>query len=62
MILSNCFVTTPRESETCVVAPMVEFMVTLAPCLEETCGRYGKCKEFISGVHIYSACDCFAGR
>ncbi|XP_048255948.1 post-GPI attachment to proteins factor 6-like [Haliotis rufescens] len=45
----------------CYSAPLVEFMVSLSPCIEERCGRYGKCKEYISGVHIFSSCECYAG-
>ncbi|XP_067679541.1 post-GPI attachment to proteins factor 6-like isoform X2 [Haliotis asinina] len=51
----------PHKPLVCDHAPLVEFMVSLSPCVEEGCGRFGKCKEYISGVHIFSSCECYAG-
>ncbi|XP_041360324.1 post-GPI attachment to proteins factor 6-like isoform X2 [Gigantopelta aegis] len=46
--------------ENCNKTPAVRFSVTLAPCFRK-CGSYGKCSQFISGIYVFTTCECYAG-
>ncbi|KAK3600682.1 hypothetical protein CHS0354_029546 [Potamilus streckersoni] len=47
--------------EVCNKIPMINFGVRLTKCVDTQCGRYGRCQEYMSGIHVFSTCDCFAG-
>ncbi|XP_033738049.1 post-GPI attachment to proteins factor 6-like isoform X1 [Pecten maximus] len=47
--------------EACKQLPMVSLLVFTARCVDEECGTYGQCQEYISGLHVFSACSCYAG-
>jgi len=51
-----------RSPEWCVGVPRVDLELGVAGCVDGTCGQYGVCQEYISGVYIFSACKCFAGE
>ncbi|KAL3869229.1 hypothetical protein ACJMK2_041937 [Sinanodonta woodiana] len=47
--------------EACNKFPLINYGVSLTKCVDMQCGRYGHCQEYMSGVHVFSTCDCFAG-
>ena len=42
--------------------PQVAFEVTLSSCVDSQCGEFGVCREYFSGVHVFSTCTCIAGN
>ncbi|XP_021343555.1 transmembrane protein 8A-like isoform X2 [Mizuhopecten yessoensis] len=47
--------------EACRQLPMVSLLVFTSRCVDEECGTYGLCQEYISDLHVFSACSCYAG-
>ncbi|KAK3089851.1 hypothetical protein FSP39_007066 [Pinctada imbricata] len=61
-MVSQCAnVSNPSVIEKCINFPVMSFKVTMSKCVDNQCGRYGKCQEYISGHTIFSACKCYAG-
>ena len=50
------------KKESCVHFPDAAFSVELSSCVDGQCGEFGNCKEYISGVHVFSTCACIAGK
>ncbi|KAJ8305318.1 hypothetical protein KUTeg_015863 [Tegillarca granosa] len=51
-----------RKSVPCKHLPTIQMDVELSKCIDRQCGKYGVCREYISGLLIYSACDCYGGK
>ncbi|WAR23596.1 TMM8B-like protein [Mya arenaria] len=45
----------------CNSVPTVDLSLGLSGCVRGQCGEYGVCQDYISGVHVFSSCKCFAG-
>ncbi|KAL5020916.1 hypothetical protein ScPMuIL_000071 [Solemya velum] len=60
-LTSQCNKINSSEVEDCNHFPIVEFLVKMEKCVGEACGTYGSCEEYVSGTHIFSACDCYDG-
>ncbi|GAB1609929.1 hypothetical protein Ahia01_001278800, partial [Argonauta hians] len=60
-LISRCYNSNTELLEPCHTLPVAQFSITHNRCLDHSCGRYGQCSEYISGLYVFSACRCFAG-
>ncbi|XP_069128098.1 post-GPI attachment to proteins factor 6-like isoform X2 [Argopecten irradians] len=59
---SMCFNKNKTMSpEACNQLPMISLLTFTSRCVDEECGTFGQCQEYISGLHVFSACSCYAG-
>ncbi|XP_064605252.1 transmembrane protein 8B-like isoform X2 [Liolophura sinensis] len=42
-------------------APRAEFSASVGQCVQGECGAHGTCREYISGVYVFSTCNCEGG-
>ncbi|XP_013412109.1 post-GPI attachment to proteins factor 6 isoform X2 [Lingula anatina] len=45
----------------CTNYTLLDLHVSLSPCVDGECGKYGECRAYSSGMNIYSTCVCFTG-
>ncbi|XP_052832353.1 post-GPI attachment to proteins factor 6 isoform X1 [Octopus bimaculoides] len=61
-LISRCYSIERNQTvEPCHTFPTARFTIIQSRCLNEKCGHYGHCAEYISGLFVFSACRCFAG-
>ncbi|XP_052257000.1 post-GPI attachment to proteins factor 6-like isoform X3 [Dreissena polymorpha] len=58
---SECYSNDTKLPTTCSMLPMVDVDLVISGCVEGQCGDYGVCQDYISGVHVFSSCKCYAG-
>ncbi|XP_060587840.1 post-GPI attachment to proteins factor 6-like [Ruditapes philippinarum] len=58
---SRCYKKDTMAVIRCLGAPQVDIDLSISGCLDGQCGEYGACQDYISGVHVFSSCKCFAG-
>ncbi|KAJ8305317.1 hypothetical protein KUTeg_015862 [Tegillarca granosa] len=50
-----------RSIERCKHFPVLRLHLSVSRCVDEQCGQFGVCQEFISGLLVFSSCKCYAG-
>lgn len=60
-LYSQCFDKDTGNAARCIHFPQVLFDVELSSCVDSQCGEFGNCREYFSGVHVFSTCSCIAG-
>ena len=64
-IVAQCYNSSSHTSNNtidCDGTMYADVNIGLRPCLNKTCGEYGQCRNYYSGVIHWSVCRCKAGK
>jgi len=62
-LTSLCYLAGQGKRSTCTNGDVrILFGIHSNSCIRSTCGRYGRCYQYLSGGAMFSACRCIAGH